>query len=102
MHGHPYWYDGDGWPPWWMALVMVLYWVGLMVLGVVLARWALRPGRQPAPGDPQYQGGPPRRGPDPERLLAERFARGEIDEAEYRSRLAVLRGESGDRPRQSG
>jgi hypothetical protein len=28
----------------------------------------------------------------PERLLAERFARGEIDEEEYRRRLAVLRG----------
>ena len=32
--------------------------------------------------------------PAPERLLAERFARGEIDEEEYRRRLAVLRGAS--------
>jgi putative membrane protein len=30
-----------------------------------------------------------------EHLLAERFARGEIDEAEYTQRLAVLRGASG-------
>ncbi|MDX3241376.1 SHOCT domain-containing protein [Streptomyces sp. ME18-1-4] len=30
-------------------------------------------------------------GPVPEQLLAERFARGEIDENEYRRRLAVLR-----------
>ena len=30
--------------------------------------------------------------PSPERLLAERFARGEIGEEEYRQRVAVLRG----------
>ncbi|MGR3867471.1 SHOCT domain-containing protein [Streptomyces graminifolii] len=29
--------------------------------------------------------------PSPERVLADRFARGEIDEDEYRNRLAVLR-----------
>jgi len=28
----------------------------------------------------------------PEQVLAERFARGEIDEGEYRQRLATLRG----------
>jgi putative membrane protein len=32
-------------------------------------------------------------GPDPEELLARRFARGEIDEQEYRTRLEVLSGE---------
>jgi putative membrane protein len=32
-------------------------------------------------------------GLDPEELLAERFARGEIDEQEYRQRLGVLSGE---------
>jgi putative membrane protein len=32
-------------------------------------------------------------GADPVTLLGNRFARGEIDEAEYRSRLAVLRSE---------
>jgi putative membrane protein len=31
-------------------------------------------------------------GPSGESVLAERYARGEIDEAEYRSRRAVLRG----------
>jgi putative membrane protein len=30
--------------------------------------------------------------PTPEQLLAERFARGEIDEDEYRRRLDTLRG----------
>ena len=32
----------------------------------------------------------------PEQLLAERFARGEIDEEEYRRRLQVLRAEGAD------
>ncbi|WP_369801789.1 SHOCT domain-containing protein [Nocardia sp. BMG51109] len=36
----------------------------------------------------QYRTAPP----CVERLLAERFARGEIDEEEYTSRLAALRG----------
>lgn len=31
-------------------------------------------------------------GGGPEQLLAERYARGEIDEEEYRERLSVLRG----------
>lgn len=30
-------------------------------------------------------------GPSPEQLLAERFARGDIDEEEYQRRLAALR-----------
>ena len=42
----------------------------------------------------QHMGGwgYPRR-PTAEDVLAERFARGEIDEQEYRSRISVLRGE---------
>jgi putative membrane protein len=35
------------------------------------------------------QSSPP--SPTPEQLLAERFARGEIDETEYQQRLATLR-----------
>lgn len=38
-------------------------------------------------------GGSRRAGLDPEELLAQRFARGEIDEQEYRTRLEVLSGE---------
>ncbi len=37
------------------------------------------------------------RHPDPQDVLAERFARGDIDEQEYRRRLAVL-DEQDDRP----
>ena len=35
--------------------------------------------------------------PDPDAILAARFARGEIDEDEYRARLDVLHGRHGDR-----
>lgn len=36
--------------------------------------------------------------PSPEQLLAERFARGEIDEEDYRRRLATLTGADRTRP----
>ncbi|QJS13807.1 hypothetical protein HKX69_33485 [Streptomyces argyrophyllae] len=37
--------------------------------------------------------------PTPEQILAERFARGEIDEDEYHRRLTVLAKTTGDVPR---
>jgi putative membrane protein len=67
---------------WWgwlaMSLGMVAFW-GLIIWAVV----ALFRG---------WGGGRPRQErPDPERILAERFARGEIDEDEYQQRLTTLR-----------
>ena len=43
--------------------------------------------------DPRHHGAPgrPLLGDDPERILAQRFARGEIDEVEYKARLEVLK-----------
>jgi putative membrane protein len=67
-----------GWGPLLMTVGNLLVWV-LVVVGVVaLIRYLRRvtPASRPAA----------------EELLAERFARGEIDEQEYRDRLAVLRG----------
>ena len=70
----------DGWS-WWgwalMTLSMLGFW-GLLIWGIValFRRW----------GD----GGRDR--PDPERILAERFAAGAIDSEEYQRRLATLRG----------
>jgi putative membrane protein len=86
------WY-GNGMGGWGYALMtvsMVLFW-GLVILGVVaLIRYLAR-----APHHGQSAGGP-RQNPEsrrtPEQMLAERFARGEIDEQEYQSRLATLRG----------
>ncbi len=79
-----YWGNGmDGWGYVLMVLMMVLFW-GLLITGIVLVvRYLGGDRRQPAP---------PSDGTDPKRLLAERFARGEIDEDEYRQREKVLAG----------
>lgn len=69
------WFD-HGWGWWgWLAMVagMLLLW-GPMVWVVV----ALMRGSTPA-------------APDAEQVLAERFARGELDGAEYHQRLDTLR-----------
>src|SRR5215471_11496632 len=83
-----YWYGSgmSGWGYGLMTVSMILFW-GAVIFGLVaLVRYAGRSGQPPAA---------PPRSPDspqaPERLLAERFARGEIDEEEYRQRRAVLR-----------
>ena len=69
--------DGGGW---WMMGGGSLVFLALIVLVVFLVV------RQP--GEPQGRTGQ-RSAAD---TLAERFARGEIDEREYRSRLEELRG----------
>ncbi|HXF73666.1 MAG TPA: SHOCT domain-containing protein [Actinomycetota bacterium] len=68
---------GPGWFGWWMPLLWLAF-LGLVVGGVVLLL------RRPEEGGR----------PDARRILDERFARGEIDEEEYRRRLEVLRGEA--------
>ena len=78
-----YWtnHDLSGWGWVAMMLSMVVFWGLLITLAVVLVRGL---NRTAGPADA------PR--PSPERLLAERFARGEIDEDEYRRRLTTLTG----------
>jgi putative membrane protein len=80
-----WWGQGmSGWGYALMSVSMVLFW-GVVILGIVaLVRYLGRSSR-PAGG-----AGMPR--PSAEQVLAERFARGEIDEQEYQSRLATLRG----------
>lgn len=78
-----YWYEDhmSGWGYGLMTLSMVLFW-GLLLTGtVLLVRWLGRDGRRSPGADP----------PSPQQLLAERFARGEIDEDDYRRRLETLR-----------
>lgn len=73
------WYDGHGWNGgWWIVgpLVMLAFW-GLVAWVVITLV------RRPPAAPPGASG--------PEQVLAERFARGEIDEDEYRRRLRVLR-----------
>lgn len=74
MHG----WDMTGWGWLWMTLMMGGG-TALLVLLIVLLT------RAPAPGSRGE------RLDDPKDILARRFARGEIDEAEYRRRLDALR-----------
>ena len=72
---------GWGWAA--MTISMVLFWVVLIFAGVLLYRAVSRSsGGGAAPG--------PQRA-TPEQLLAERYARGELSEEEYRRALATLR-----------
>jgi putative membrane protein len=64
-----------------MVLAMIVFW-GLLITGIVLL---IRILGQRRPGSTN------KTVPETaERLLAERFARSEIDETEYRARLAAL------------
>jgi putative membrane protein len=62
-----------------LGILVVLVIVALVITGIVLA---VR----------HFSGGGTSGTRDAENLLAQRLARGEIDEAEYRSRLDALRG----------
>ncbi len=76
-----WWDHGWGWGDWLgMSMMMLAFWGA--VIGFIV--WLIRTNssRQNAPP-------PPARAED---VLAERFARGEIDEAEYQERLRALRG----------
>lgn len=81
-----YWY-GDHMGAWgWAVMVIgtVAFWA-LIITGIILLVRYVGHSTQTPPEQP-----PATRAP--EQLLAERFARGEIDEAEYRHRLDILRG----------
>ena len=74
-------YGSWGWAGWlMMSLVMLVFWGGLIFGGIALWRSAGRSER-----DHQQPGRP-----GPEQLLDERFARGELDAEEYRSRRELL------------
>ena len=90
MYGYAGGFGGWGFPL--MAVGMVLFWA-VVIAGVVVL---VRHGRQADPRLPA-SARPPE--PGPERLLAERFARGEIDENEYYQRLTALRGAGPAAPR---
>lgn len=74
-----WWYEGDwGWGAWLaMTAGMLAFW-GLVIWTILaLVRGSAGEGA--------------RRDMTPEQILAERFARGEIDAEEYRRRLTALR-----------
>lgn len=76
------WYGG-GWGGWiMMTVLMVLFWGGLLTAIVLAAR---------AFGADSQARSRPTVAPLADELLSARFARGEIDEEEFRRRMAVLR-----------
>ena len=74
-----------GWMMGWMWIWPVLVVAGLLIIGYVVLR-LVQSGRPTSPtgADPAYSAA--------RRILDERFARGEIDEDEYRRRRDLLRG----------
>lgn len=84
-----FWYGHDigGWGYAGMAIGMVLFWALIVGGIVVLVRFA--------GGDQVTRYTMPPEQPDPQHLLAVRFARGEINETEYREKLALLRDHAG-------
>ena len=81
--------NGWGWVGWiLMTFGMVAFWA-LFITAVVLAiRWLV--GQHGATASPPIAGRS-----RAEDVLGERFARGEIDDNEYRKRLALLREQAG-------
>jgi putative membrane protein len=71
------WHEGGGGPGWWLIFPIGfgLFWIAVAVGAFMLLR------RRTTPPDPRTNA---------ESLLAERFARGDIDEDEYHKRLATL------------
>jgi putative membrane protein len=81
------WHD-VGWGGWLaMALIMVAFWGGIIVLAI----WLVRGGAfQQVKGRSEAR-------PTALEVLDERFARGEIDREEYESRRSVLLGSDAGR-----
>lgn len=78
-----FWYSNGmtGWGYGLMAISMVIFWV-LVIAGILaLVRYTAAPsqGQRTVP-----------HGPTPQQVLADRYARGEIDEEEYTRRLKTL------------
>lgn len=75
---------------WWgyagMGVGMVVFWAAVLFGIIVVVMYAVRDRSAVAP--------PPPQSPTAEEILATRFARGEIDEAEYGHRMALLRGQT--------
>jgi putative membrane protein len=78
--------DPSGWGYALMFVGMALFW-GLLIVGIVAMIRYLGHGMQTPHNVPSARDAA-------EKVLAERFARGEVDEAEYRTRLATLRAET--------
>ena len=84
IHNAGPWAAGFGWLFFLIPIFWILF-IGLVVFLVSRRRHAW------ANGGPEGYGPPWARSGSAESTLAERFAKGDIDETEYRARLEVLR-----------
>jgi putative membrane protein len=78
-------WNDSGWGWFWMAFGMLIFWGLVAWVVVALVRSSSTPPTPP----------PAERGSRAEAILAERFARGEIDATEYHERLRELRTPAG-------
>ena len=86
--GNGHWqrmHEGNG-AGWVMVLLMLVVAIAVVVAVVALLRGSV-PTLSAAPAAPAAPG---TRSPDPRAILQERFARGEIDESDFRSRMRAL------------
>lgn len=90
-----YWHDGLSWWGWFgMTVSTVIFW-GLVIWGIVaLMRSFNSPETRRSSVDQQVR--------SPESILAERFARGEIDEQEFTHKREVLHSTSPSSDRGTG
>ncbi len=83
MWHHGYW----GWGGWILTAMVLTLFFALAITAIVAAvRYLGGPGHHQRPA-----GRGAAAGRKPDEILAERFARGEIDDEEYRRRVALLR-----------
>ncbi|MFC5183914.1 SHOCT domain-containing protein [Actinomadura harenae] len=89
----PGWHDHEG-PGWWAIFPITFGLLWLAMLGFVAFQLIKRRGRG-VRGFPAWAGraSAPAPAQGPEDLLAERFARGEVDEDEFHTRMSALRAE---------
>ena len=84
--GNGWMWNGGSWG--WGGVVMYIVLAALLVAVVVVVAFAIR---DLVRGDSQHKGASSSVATGPEDTLAHRFAHGEIDEDEYRRRVAILR-----------
>ncbi|CAJ1505399.1 SHOCT domain-containing protein [[Mycobacterium] burgundiense] len=93
MHGGDrwMWHDSWGWGGWTlMAVAMALFWVAIIAVIVFAVRYLISE-RSRRVSSPRARSGSGVSGSRAEDVLAERYAQGEIDDDEYRRRIALLR-----------